>query len=246
MLLELDGLGRSYSLRWAVRDVHVRIDASQCWAVLGANGSGKSTLLSLILGAIRPTAGEARLDGRRMRRGAIAARRRMMLLTPDLSLTAGQLSMHFGFVAEAYGVELEPATEVFTHWIDQFGLSDFRKRSLDTRQNQGLSRGLRCKIWLATLFAIRPPIWLLDEPHQMGLDAFGLETLEAEMNAHVLRQNGTIVFSTQWPKHAHRLASHAIVLHKNRPAFAGEISEMPRPASLSDPVLAALLRGQPE
>ncbi|WP_456413305.1 ATP-binding cassette domain-containing protein, partial [Oceanithermus profundus] len=44
--------------------VELRLEPGTWLAVLGPNGSGKTTLLALLLGLLRPSAGEVRLDGR--------------------------------------------------------------------------------------------------------------------------------------------------------------------------------------
>ncbi|MEX0891635.1 MAG: ATP-binding cassette domain-containing protein, partial [Gemmatimonadota bacterium] len=54
---------RSGAERLALRDVELRMPAGECWAVVGPNGAGKSTLLGILLGFLRPTHGEAAVDG---------------------------------------------------------------------------------------------------------------------------------------------------------------------------------------
>jgi len=54
---------RSAAERLALRDVDLRMPAGACWAVVGPNGAGKSTLLGILLGFLRPTRGEATVDG---------------------------------------------------------------------------------------------------------------------------------------------------------------------------------------
>ena len=63
-MLEVAGLGKSFSGFKAVSDVSFTVDTRQIMAVIGPNGAGKSTLFNLITGHLRPDNGTVRLDGR--------------------------------------------------------------------------------------------------------------------------------------------------------------------------------------
>src|SRR5437763_2444694 len=60
------GLGKRYGASWALEDVDLAARAGEVHALLGANGAGKSTLLHLLGGITAPSAGEMRIDGRRV------------------------------------------------------------------------------------------------------------------------------------------------------------------------------------
>jgi ABC-2 type transport system ATP-binding protein len=66
-LVELEQVSKRYGRRGAgaraLHDVSVKFAAGSIWAVVGPNGAGKSTLLSLVLGFIRPTAGQVSIAG---------------------------------------------------------------------------------------------------------------------------------------------------------------------------------------
>ena len=64
----LEGLGRAYGERVALRDVTFTLPAGATLAVFGANGAGKTTLLRILATLLRPHAGAAA----RARRGAAA------------------------------------------------------------------------------------------------------------------------------------------------------------------------------
>jgi len=49
---------------WALRDINLRIEKGEVFALLGPNGSGKSTLLQVISGILQPTAGRVLSSGR--------------------------------------------------------------------------------------------------------------------------------------------------------------------------------------
>ena len=59
----LEGVGRAYGERVALREVTFALPAGATVAVFGANGAGKTTLLRAIAGAHAPTAGRVLLDG---------------------------------------------------------------------------------------------------------------------------------------------------------------------------------------
>lgn len=62
-VLQVHGLEVRYGQLTALRDVSFTLTPGQRLFVVGANGAGKSTLLRTIAGALRPHAGEVRIDG---------------------------------------------------------------------------------------------------------------------------------------------------------------------------------------
>lgn len=49
---------------WALRNINLRVDKGEVFAILGPNGSGKSTLLQIITGILKPTSGRVLCAGR--------------------------------------------------------------------------------------------------------------------------------------------------------------------------------------
>lgn len=65
-LLELDGVVVDYGTIRALHGVDLRVPEGSVVALLGANGAGKTTTLRVVSGAVAPSAGRVRLDGRRV------------------------------------------------------------------------------------------------------------------------------------------------------------------------------------
>jgi lipopolysaccharide transport system ATP-binding protein len=49
---------------WALRNINLRVEKGEVFALLGPNGSGKSTLLQIISGILQPTSGRVHCGGR--------------------------------------------------------------------------------------------------------------------------------------------------------------------------------------
>ena len=104
-----------------------------------------------------------------------------------------------------------------------------------------MSKGQAYKIAMIGLFVVAPPIWLLDEPFSAGLDANGLRMLEEQMANHAA-SGGIVLFSSQWPQHARRLADWALVLHEGSLEWSAAPNELPKVAG-PPPALQAILQG---
>ena len=76
----LEGVGRAYGERVALRDVTFTLPAGATVAVFGANGAGKTTLLRILAMLLRPHAGAARVLGAALPREAWKARGQVGLL----------------------------------------------------------------------------------------------------------------------------------------------------------------------
>lgn len=242
MQLVLDNVGRIYTWQWAVKNVTTTIDAGECVCVLGANGCGKSTLLNLIGGVQRTTTGlvDVRDDERFGHQStSLGRRRRMMLIHPDQPIIGGSVAVHLGAAISLHGKDQVGIEDTAAEWLEAFGIDD--KVFGDKNDRVKMSRGQQAKLWLTTLFTIRPDIWLLDEPHQCGLDAHGVEVLEEEIRSHC-KTGGIVFFTSQWPPHARRLANRMILLDKGEPVYVGAVDNVVQQFDSRDPRVAAILR----
>ena len=67
ILLEAEGIEKSFPGVRALRGVGLRVRAGRLVALLGENGAGKSTLMNILTGVFPPDAGTIRLDGQEVR-----------------------------------------------------------------------------------------------------------------------------------------------------------------------------------
>ncbi|MBK8267309.1 MAG: sugar ABC transporter ATP-binding protein [Planctomycetes bacterium] len=92
--LETEGLRKDYPGTVALDGVSVAFEAGKVSALIGKNGAGKSTLVKILAGAVRPTSGSVRLNGRTLQLRSprealaqgIAAVHQELSLIPDLTV----------------------------------------------------------------------------------------------------------------------------------------------------------------
>jgi heme exporter protein A len=152
----LEGVGRAYGERVALRDVSFTLPAGATVAVFGANGAGKTTLLRILAGLLRPHAGRASVLGAELPREAYRTRGRTGLLAHEPLLYRDlTVRENLRFHARLHRVGGERVEALCA----QVGLSARADDPLRT-----LSRGMtqRAAICRAVLHA--PDLLLLDEP----------------------------------------------------------------------------------
>ena len=61
-LVEIKKLKKNYSSKEAVKNISFNISENEILGLLGPNGSGKTTTIGMMLGLLKPTSGEIRID----------------------------------------------------------------------------------------------------------------------------------------------------------------------------------------
>jgi len=67
--LQMQGVSKRFGATNALEDVSIKVAAGEVLALVGENGAGKSTLMKVCSGAIKPDAGQMRLDDEPYRPG---------------------------------------------------------------------------------------------------------------------------------------------------------------------------------
>jgi ABC-2 type transport system ATP-binding protein len=157
--LRADGLAKRFGSLMAVDDLSLIVPPGEVFGFLGPNGAGKSTTIKIVLGLLRPSAGEAWVFGDPV--GDVEQAHRHLAYVPaDVALWptfSGQECLDL-MAGVGPGTDLAYRAEL----VERFGL-DLGKRA------RAYSTGNRQKVALVAAFATRAPLLVLDEPTS-GLD----------------------------------------------------------------------------
>jgi len=220
--VECRSIGLAYGRTEVLKDVTLRIEPGEFFALLGPSGSGKSTLLRLIAGFNRNDRGELLVDGRDITAVAPHARNIGMVfqsyaLWPHLTVFD---NVGFGLVERKLPrEEIRRRTEAALGLV---GLKEFAAR----RPNQ-LSGGQQQRVALARTIVIEPQVLLLDEPLS-NLDKKLRVTMRQELLALQRKLGITTIFVTHDQEEAMTTADRMAVLD------AGIVQQVGTPAELYD------------
>jgi ABC-type sugar transport system ATPase subunit len=142
-----------------LRDIHLRVAAGECHAVLGPSGAGKSTLLHAVLGILPPAAGTIRLAGRDLT--GLPPEARGLGYVPQRLGLFPHLTVRANLAYSARARRLKPGA--FQPLVDRLVEVTGIGALLD-RMPATLSGGERQRVGLVRALASRPGLVLLDEP----------------------------------------------------------------------------------
>ena len=174
-MLRAQHLSKSYDSRKVVDDVAVYVDTGEVVGLFGPNGAGKTTSFYMIIGFIRPDAGEITLDGDNLTDLPMFLRaRKGITYLPQEPSIFKKMSVRDNLrsIMEFH----EDDKSVIEHKIQEV-LEAFRLAHLADNSADLLSGGERRRLEIARAMMIAPKFMLLDEPFS-GIDPISISDLK--------------------------------------------------------------------
>ncbi len=197
-LIEALDLYKSFGPVAAVSGVSLSVAAGEAYGMVGPDGAGKTTTLRLLVGALTPDKGHARVSGHDLGREMEAARAQVGYLAQRFSLY-GDLTVlenisFFGQVRGLSGAALAARSKELLAFV---GLGGF-----EARRAEQLSGGMKQKLGLACALVHRPQVLLLDEPTG-GVDPVTRQDFW-QLIIRVLSEGAAVIVSTPYMDEAAR------------------------------------------
>ena len=242
-VLEVSKLRKTFDGITAVDGVSFEVRAGEILEIIGPNGSGKSTLFNCVLGQLRPTAGEVRVDGKLttgmrpcdLNRLGVSRTFQMLQVFPQLSvrdnlILAGQ----------------EHRGSMFSRLLGRgdAGLGDealqmiefFRLSHLADEPAMELSYGQQKLLDLAMAFMAGPRLVLLDEP-AAGVNPAMLGHLRERLHAYHTERSATFVVIEHQMEFVMALCTRVLVLAEGRIIAEGGPQDIRRDQAVIDAYL---------
>jgi len=183
--IEVRSLNKTYGDKVAVANLTLTVEQGEVFGFLGPNGAGKTTVVKMLLGLIKPTAGDGTVLSAPLR--DCHTRTRIGFLPEHFRfhewLTAEEfLTLH----AELYRMPRLTRQKRVPELLELVGLADHTSKKL-----KQFSKGMLQRIGLAQALLNEPDLVILDEPTS-GLDPVGRRLVRDIIRN--LRSQGTTVF----------------------------------------------------
>lgn len=191
-MLEVKGLTKTFKNKIAVDHIDLQINDGQLVAFLGHNGAGKSTTINMLIGLLKPDAGEIQLNG----------------LTPNDKNYNDSLGVVFQNSVLDKSLSVEDNLKIAGRLYKNFD-ADFQKDLLDKleiksiqKQKYGsLSGGQRRRVDIARALLSKPKLLFLDEP-STGLDIQTRNKIWEVLNELRHEMGLTIILTTHYLEEA--------------------------------------------
>ena len=220
----------------AVDHVSFSVERGKVVALLGPNGTGKTTTVKMLTTLIKPTSGEAELDGHSVIRDANEVRRIVGIVPQDLSVDDDLTGMeNLILQSKLYHI---PGDEAKKRAIELLQLVDLEKAAF--RDVETYSGGMRKRLEIICGLISQPRILFLDEP-TLGLDLQSRITVRNYLRKLKHEQNLTLFMTTHYMEEADYIADQVIIMDKGKVVRSGTPSELK--ASLGQRIYELTIEG---
>ena len=214
-LITAEALTKYYGRHRGIEGLTFTVEEGTIFGFLGPNGAGKTTTIRVLMGLLRPTRGNASIDGLDCWKQARAVKRRVGYLPGefvfDPALTGGQI---LEYLANLRG------------GVDQTYLRQLVERlELDPgKRFREYSHGNKRKVGLIQAFMHRPRLLILDEP-TMGLDPLNQQEFY-RMVDEVHAEGRTVFLSSHILAEVERLCQQVGIIREGQLVTVDEITHL--------------------
>jgi len=225
-MVETINLTKKYGELIALNNLNMTIEDGDCYGFIGPNGAGKTTTIKILATLLKPTWGEARIDGKvigyqnHLIRPIIGYVPDFMGAYDDMVVTE-----YLEFFAACYGLHGKQREQVIRDVLD---LTDLHHKA-NTEVN-GLSRGMSQRLSIARVLLHDPKVLLLDEPAS-GLDPRARIEIR-ELLKELRRMGKTIIISSHILHELAELCNSVGIVEQGDLVFSGSVRDIMAKASM--------------
>lgn len=159
-IIDLEDISKCFGKHQAVKNVTLKVERGKIYGLLGPNGAGKSTTIRMICGVLKPSGGNAFIDGMDVYKDAERIKSRIGYMSQKFSLYDDLTVMeNLKFYASLYSIYGKERNERIGQLIDMAGI-----RGRENQLAGQLSGGWKQRLALSCALIHKPSLLILDEP----------------------------------------------------------------------------------
>ena len=206
------GLKKQYNGKWAVNEVDLEFRAGEVIGLLGPNGAGKTTTFYMIVGLIKPEAGQIFLCGEEITQAPMYLRaRKGVTYLPQEPSVFRKLTVEENILAILETLDLSPEERKrrLTNLLEELKISGLAKR-----KSFSLSGGERRRVEITRALVTSPLFILLDEPFA-GIDPLAVMDIQ-NIIAQLKTKGIGVVISDHNVRETLGVCNQAYILNEGR------------------------------
>ncbi|WP_421742360.1 ATP-binding cassette domain-containing protein [Cellulomonas sp.] len=213
--IAVSGLVKTFGAKRALDGFDLTVRTGEVHGFLGPNGAGKSTTIRVLLGLLRPDAGDLQLLGGDPWRDAVALHRRLAYVPGEVTLWPNLSGGESIDVLGRLRGGLDPRRR--DALIERF--------ELDPRiKGRAYSKGNRQKVALVAALAADAELLLMDEPTS-GLDPL-MEAVFQQVVQEAAADGRTVLLSSHILAEVEALCRRVTIIRQGRAVQSGSLEEL--------------------
>jgi ABC-2 type transport system ATP-binding protein len=220
-IIDVKNLTKRFGTFAAVDDISFEVQPQEVFAFLGPNGAGKSTTIKVLITLLKPTDGQAFVNGLDVKTNPSSVRNLIgyvpQSISVDGTLTAYENLMLMARLYEVPRKERDPRIKEVLEFL---GLGDHANALVRT-----FSGGMIRKMEIGQAMLHRPKVLFLDEP-TTGLDPIARQNVWQHLLELRKSFGVTIFFSTQYMEEADSVSDRVAIINQGKIAVIGTTTEL--------------------
>jgi ABC-2 type transport system ATP-binding protein len=243
-LLEARGLRKVYKRAKAqpliaVDHIDLQVRSGEIFSLLGPNGAGKTTTISMLCGLLKPSEGDAIIDGHSITHQPIAAKQRLGIVPQEIALYDRFSPLrNLRFFGQLYGLRGADLDKRIDEILELVDLSDRRNDPVAS-----FSGGMKRRINIAAGLLHRPALLFMDEP-TVGIDPQNRRRV-LDLIKHLRDQYGiTVFYTSHLMEEVQELSDRIAIVDHGRLIALGTLAELVQQIGEEDRITLQLAQAE--